>query len=180
MVFITCGLGGGTGTGSAPVIAEISKKEGALTIGIVTLPFSMEGQQRQKNAKEGLKKLEACVDTLIVIPNDKLLTVVPDVSIETAFKVADEILVNAVKGITELVTTPGLINLDFADIKTIMAGMGDALMGSGTASGENRAIAAAEQTEKPGQVYTVMSLVYAGRVIDTKLIEAKASCHSNP
>lgn len=145
MVFITCGLGGGTGTGSAPIIAEVAKKVGALTIGVVTLPFSMEGRERQKNAKEGLKKLEEMVDTLIVIPNDKLLTVVPDVSIETAFKVADEILVNAVKGITELVTKPGLINLDFADIKAVMSEGGLAMIGMGQSDTENRATEAVQK-----------------------------------
>lgn len=139
MVFITCGLGGGTGTGSAPIVAEVSKKIGALTIAIVTLPFAMEGQQRQDNAKHGLKKLETVVDTLIVIPNDKLLDIVPDVSIDVAFKVADEILVNAVKGITELVTKPGLINLDFADIKTVMGEGGLAMIGMGQSDTENRA-----------------------------------------
>ena len=139
MVFITCGLGGGTGTGSAPVIAQIAKKQNCLTIAIVTLPFSMEGRARQTNAKEGLKKLESIVDTLIVIPNDKLITIVPDVSIETAFKVADEILVNAVKGITELVTKPGLINLDFADIKAVMTEGGLAMIGMGQSDTENRA-----------------------------------------
>ncbi len=139
MVFITCGLGGGTGTGSAPIMAEVSKKVGALTIAVVTLPFGMEGKQRQDNAKQGLKKLESVVDTLIVIPNDKLLDIVPDVSIDTAFKVADEILVNAVKGITELVTKPGLINLDFADIKAVMGEGGLAMIGMGQSDTENRA-----------------------------------------
>ncbi len=143
MVFITCGLGGGTGTGSAPIVAEVSKKIGALTIAIVTLPFAMEGQQRQENAKHGLKKLESAVDTLIVIPNDKLLDIVPDVSIDVAFKVADEILVNAVKGITELVTKPGLINLDFADIKAVMGEGGLAMIGMGQSDTENRAEEAA-------------------------------------
>ncbi len=139
MVFVTCGLGGGTGTGSAPIIAEVAKKVGALTIAIVTLPFAMEGKQRQDNAKLGLKKLEGVVDTLIVIPNDRLLDIVPDVSIDVAFKVADEILVNAVKGITELVTRPGLINLDFADIKTVMGEGGLAMIGMGQSDTENRA-----------------------------------------
>lgn len=142
MVFITCGLGGGTGTGSAPVIAEVAKKTGALTVGIVTLPFAMEGKQREKNAREGLKKLEEVVDTLIVIPNDKLLTIVPDVAIDVAFKVADEILVNAVKGIAELVTKPGLINLDFADIKAVMSEGGLAMIGMGQSDTDNRAIEA--------------------------------------
>ena len=145
MVFITCGLGGGTGTGSAPVIAEISKKMGALTVGVVTLPFTMEGKQRMNNAKSGLEKLEKIVDTLIVIPNDKLLEIVPDVSLSTAFKVADEVLVNAVKGITELVTRPGLVNLDFADIRAVMDDGGLAMIGMGDSDTENRAIEAVER-----------------------------------
>ncbi len=145
MVFITCGLGGGTGTGSAPVIAEIAKKIGALTVGVVTLPFTMEGRQRMENAKYGLEKLESTVDTLIVIPNDKLLEIVPDVSISTAFKVADEILVNAVKGIAELVTKPGLVNLDFADIRAVMDKGGLAMIGMGDSDTENRAIESLER-----------------------------------
>lgn len=145
MVFITCGLGGGTGTGSAPVIAETSKKMGALTVGVVTLPFTMEGRQRMNNAKVGLEKLEKIVDTLIVIPNDKLLEIVPDVSLSTAFKVADEVLVNAVKGITELVTRPGLVNLDFADIRAVMDDGGLAMIGMGDSDTENRAIEAVER-----------------------------------
>ncbi len=139
MVFITCGLGGGTGTGSAPVVAEIAKKLGALTIGVVTLPFEMEGQGRWTNATGGLTKLETTVDTLIVIPNDKLLQIVPDIPIATAFKVADEILVNAVKGIAELVTRAGLINLDFADVRAIMRNGGLALIGLGESDTDNRA-----------------------------------------
>ena len=139
MVFITCGLGGGTGTGSAPVIAEQAKKEGALTVGIVTLPFEMEGQSRQKNAEYGLERLEEVVDTLIVIPNDKLLEIVPDVSLNTAFKIADEILVNAVKGVTELVTKPGLVNLDFADIRAVMGEGGIAMIGMGQSDTDSRA-----------------------------------------
>ncbi len=139
MVFITCGLGGGTGTGSAPVIAETAKKQGALTVGIVTLPFRMEGQQREENARKGLERLESTVDTLIVIPNDKLLEIVPDVSLNTAFKIADEILVNAVKGVTELVTKPGLVNLDFADIRAVMGEGGIAMIGMGQSDTESRA-----------------------------------------
>lgn len=139
MVFITCGLGGGTGTGSSPVIAEQAKKEGALTVGIVTLPFEMEGQSRQKNAEYGLERLEEVVDTLIVIPNDKLLEIVPDVSLNTAFKIADEILVNAVKGVTELVTKPGLVNLDFADIRAVMGDGGVAMIGMGQSDTGSRA-----------------------------------------
>ncbi|RLC33262.1 cell division protein FtsZ [Candidatus Shapirobacteria bacterium] len=145
MVFLTCGLGGGTGTGSLPIIADISKKLGALTVAIVTLPFTMEGKQRMKNAREGLANLEKVTDTLIVIPNDKLLEIVPDVSIATAFKVADEILVNAVKGIAELVTKPGLVNLDFADVKAVMSEGGLAMIGMGESNTENRALEAVEK-----------------------------------
>ena len=145
MIFVTGGLGGGTGTGSLPIVADIAKKLGALTVGIVTLPFTMEGRQRMNNAKTGLEKLESIVDTLIIIPNDKLLEIVPDVSLSTAFKVADEILVNAVKGITELVTRPGLVNLDFADIRAVMDGGGLAMIGMGDSDTENRAIEAVER-----------------------------------
>jgi cell division protein FtsZ len=134
-----------TGTGSLPVIAEVAKKLGALTVAIVTLPFSMEGRQRMLNAKEGLENLRNVTDTLIVIPNDKLLEIVPDVSIATAFKVCDEILVNAVKGITELVTKPGLVNLDFADLRAIMQSGGLAMIGMGESDTENRAIEAVEK-----------------------------------
>ncbi|MBI1972031.1 MAG: cell division protein FtsZ [Candidatus Aenigmarchaeota archaeon] len=146
MVFITCGLGGGTGTGASPVVADVAKKIGALTVAIVTLPFTMEGEHRMNNAKEGLENLESVVDTLIVIPNDKLLEIVPDVSITTAFKVADEILVNAVKGIAELVTRPGLVNLDFADIRAVMSSGGLAMIGMGESDSENRAIEAVEKS----------------------------------
>ncbi|MBI3190079.1 cell division protein FtsZ [archaeon] len=145
MVFVTCGLGGGTGTGSIPIASDIAKKAGALTVGIVTLPFTMEGRQRMLNAKDGLDKLQKAVDTLIIIPNDKLLEIVPDVSLTTAFKVADEILVNAVKGITELVTRPGLVNLDFADIKAVMSNGGLAMIGMGDSDSENRSIEAVER-----------------------------------
>jgi len=145
MVFITCGLGGGTGTGSAPVIAEIAKKLGILTIGIVTIPFSMEGQRRYENAIMGLERLENTVDTLIVIPNDKLLDLAPDLPLNTAFKVADEILTNAVKGIAELITKTGLVNLDFADVKTVMGKGGVAVIGVGESDTENRALEAVEK-----------------------------------
>jgi cell division protein FtsZ len=145
MVFITCGLGGGTGTGSIPVVADIAKKMGALTVAIVTLPFTMEGKQRMDNAKEGLKNLESVVDTLIIIPNDRLLEIVPDVSISTAFKIADEILVNSVKGIAELVTKPGLVNLDFADVRAVMGQGGMAMIGVGESDSENRAFEAVER-----------------------------------
>jgi cell division protein FtsZ len=139
MVFVTCGLGGGTGTGASPVIADIAKKMGILTVGIVTLPFSMEGNHRMSNAKSGLDKLMQIVDTLIVIPNDKLLEIVPNVSLPTAFRVADEILVNSVKGITELVTKPGLVNLDFADVRAVMTNGGMAMIGMGESDSEERA-----------------------------------------
>jgi cell division protein FtsZ len=145
MVFITCGLGGGTGTGSAPIVAETAKKLGALTVGIVTMPFTMEGHRRYENAVIGLEKMEQIVDTLIVIPNDKLLELAPDLPIHTAFKVADEILTNAVKGIAELVTKAGLVNLDFADIRAVMKGGGVALIGVGESDTDNRAIEAVEK-----------------------------------
>jgi|TARA_B100001971_G_C18267426_1_gene594804 cell division protein FtsZ len=145
MVFITCGLGGGTGTGSAPVIADVAKKIGALTVGIVTIPFVMEGNRRYENAMIGLEKMENTVDTLIVIPNDKLLELAPDLPLHTAFRVADEILTNAVKGIAELVTKAGLVNLDFADIKTVMSKGGVALIGVGESDTDNRAVEAVEK-----------------------------------
>ena len=145
MVFITCGLGGGTGTGAAPVIAALAKKQGILTIGIVTLPFSIEGKKRIENAMNGLEKLEAIVDTLIVIPNDKLLELAPDLPLHTAFKIADEILTNAVKGVTELVTTSGLVNLDFADIKSVMTDGGVSLIGMGESDTGQRALEAVEK-----------------------------------
>jgi len=145
MVFITCGLGGGTGTGSIPVIAEIAKKVGALAVAIVTMPFQMEGQRRHENATLGLEKLENVVDTLIVIPNDKLLELAPDLPLQTAFKIADEILTNSVKGIAELVTKAGLVNLDFADIRAIMGKGGVALIGVGESDTENRAVEAVQK-----------------------------------
>jgi len=145
MVFITCGLGGGTGTGSAPVIADIAKKLGILTVAIVTLPFSMEGNRRYENALMGLEKLEQTADTLIVIPNDKLLQLAPDLPLQTAFKVADEILTNSVKGIAELITKTGLVNLDFADIRTVMGKGGVAMIGVGESDSESRAVEAVEK-----------------------------------
>lgn len=145
MIFITCGLGGGTGTGSAPVIADIAKKTGALTVGVVTLPFKMEGQRRYENAMLGLDGMTKGVDTLIVIPNDKLLELAPDLPLHTAFKIADEILTNAVKGIAELVTKAGLVNLDFADIRAVMGDGGVALIGVGESDSNNRATEAVEK-----------------------------------
>lgn len=134
MVFITCGLGGGTGTGSAPVIAEVARDINALTVGIVTLPFKMEGKIRAKNALLGLKKLRKFADTVIVIPNDRLLDVAPNLPLNDAFKVADELLANAVKGVTELVTKPGLVNLDFSDVRAIMREGGTAMIGLGSST----------------------------------------------
>ena len=145
MVFLTCGLGGGTGTGSISVVAEIAKRMGALTIGVVTLPFTVEGQKRIENAHYGLEKLSSIVDTLIVIPNDKLLEIAPELPMHTAFKVADEILTNAVKGITELVTKSGLVNLDFADVKAVMTNGGVSLIGIGESDASNRARDAVEK-----------------------------------
>lgn len=145
MVFITAGEGGGTGTGGAPVVAKIARELGALTVGVVTKPFSFEGKHRTTAAEAGIEALRSEVDTLIVIPNDRLLAI-SDRSITAidAFKSADQVLLSGVQGITELITQPGLINLDFADVKTVMTGAGAALMGIGSARGENRALRAAE------------------------------------
>ncbi len=144
MVFITAGKGGGTGTGAAPVIAEVAKSQGALTIGVVTRPFAFEGRRRSVQAEQGIQKLKEKVDTLIVIPNDRLLSVATnDTSVLNAFKLADEILLQGVQGITDLITTPGLINTDFADVRTVMTDAGSALMGIGNGQGEGRAVAAA-------------------------------------
>ena len=139
MVFVTCGLGGGTGTGSAPVIAEAARDAGALTIAVVTLPFSVEGVVRRANAEAGLERLRDVTDTVIVVPNDKLLDIVPQLPLYAAFKVADEVLMRAVKGITELITKPGLVNLDFADVRTVMQKGGVAMIGLGESDGEDRA-----------------------------------------
>ena len=145
MVFITAGMGGGTGTGAAPVIAKIAKEQGALTVAVVTKPFRFEGPIRAKQANDGLEELRSQVDALIVIPNDKLLQVVERVtSLVDSFKIADDVLKQGVQGIADLITIPGLVNLDFADVKTIMANSGSAMMGIGKASGENRAVEAAE------------------------------------
>jgi len=145
LVFVTAGMGGGTGTGAAPVVAQIARDVGALTVGVVTKPFLFEGPKRMQRAEEGITALKEYVDTLIVIPNQRLLTIVPmDTPLEKAFRFADEILFNATKGISDLITIPGLVNLDFADVRTVMSEMGDALMGCGLARGENRAKVAAE------------------------------------
>ena len=144
MVFVTAGKGGGTGTGAAPVIAELAKELSALTVGVVTRPFAFEGKRRARQAADGIQSLREKVDTLIVIPNDRLLQVVERrTSVIEAFKVADDVLRQGVQGITDLITVPGLINLDFADVRTIMKDAGSALMGIGVAGGENRAVEAA-------------------------------------
>ncbi|SBS74036.1 cell division protein FtsZ [uncultured Microbacterium sp.] len=145
MVFVTAGEGGGTGTGGAPVVARIAKSIGALTIGVVTKPFSFEGRRRQQQAELGVSKLKEEVDTLIVVPNDRLLEISDrGISMIEAFATADQVLLAGVQGITDLITTPGLINLDFADVKSVMQGAGSALMGIGSARGADRAIKAAE------------------------------------
>jgi cell division protein FtsZ len=145
MVFVTAGEGGGTGTGGAPVVAKIAKSIGALTIGVVTKPFSFEGRRRQQQAEAGVAKLKEEVDTLIVVPNDRLLEISDrGISMIEAFATADQVLLAGVQGITDLITTPGLINLDFADVKSVMQGAGSALMGIGSARGADRAIKAAE------------------------------------
>ncbi len=140
MVFVTCGLGGGTGTGSAPIISKLAKKTGALTVAVATMPFSAEGIRRRENAEEGLAKLKDAADTVIVIPNDKLLEVAPNLPLNKAFMVSDEILGRAVKGITELITKQGLVSLDFADIRSIMEGSGMAMIGMGESNTGDRAL----------------------------------------
>jgi cell division protein FtsZ len=146
MIFITAGMGGGTGSGAAPVIASVAKELGCLTVAVVTKPFDFEGKKRKMQAEEGLRLLRANVDTLITIPNQRLLQVVErGTSLRDAFRVADNVLRQAVQGISDLIATPGLINLDFADVQTIMTGMGMAVMGTGVAHGDNRAIEAAHQ-----------------------------------
>jgi len=144
-VFITAGMGGGTGTGDAPVVAALARQTGALTVAVVTKPFSFEGRRRMRQAEEGLAELRGEVDTLIIIPNERLLAVVDkSTSLTDAFGVADEVLLKATKGISDLVTVPGLVNLDFADVKSVMSSRGNALMGTGRASGPGRATEAAQ------------------------------------
>ena len=146
LVFVTAGMGGGTGTGAAPMVAEIARDMGALTIGIITRPFSFEGKKRERQADQGLTELRRCVDTMIVVPNDRLLAVVPKgTSFRDALKKADEILLHATQGISDLISVTGEINVDFADVRTVMASRGPALMGSGFGEGENRAQEAAQE-----------------------------------
>jgi len=138
LVFVTCGLGGGTGSGAAPIVGEVARKIGALTVAIVTLPFTVEGMRRQRNAERGLENLRKGSDTVIVIPNDKLLEMAPGLPINSAFRVADDILIRAVKGITDLITQPGLVNLDFADVRSVMKDGGVAMIGMGESDSEHR------------------------------------------
>jgi len=146
LVFVTAGMGGGTGTGAAPLVAEIAREMGALTIGVVTKPFSFEGKKRGRQAQQGLAELRRCVDTMIVVPNDRLLAVVPKgTSFADALKKADEVLLNAVKGVSDLIRVTGEVNVDFADVRTVMAARGPALMGSGFGEGDNRAQEAAQE-----------------------------------
>jgi cell division protein FtsZ len=146
MVFVTAGLGGGTGTGAAPVVASLAKELGALTVAVVTKPFGFEGPKRRKQAEEGLAELAGVVDTIITIPNDQLLSLIPKgTSFFDAFQIADDVLRQAVQGISDIITTPGLVNRDFSDIRTIMLGMGYAMMGTATAEGENAAVIAAQK-----------------------------------
>lgn len=146
MVFITCGMGGGTGTGASPIVAEIAKQQGALTVAVVTKPFEFEGKKRMSKALTGIEELKERVDTLIIIPNQRLLSIVAkETRLTDAFRLADDVLLQATKGISDLISVPGLINLDFADVRTVMSEMGDALMGTGYASGENKASEAAKK-----------------------------------
>src|SRR5690606_548347 len=146
MVFVTAGMGGGTGTGATPIIARVAREEGALTIGVVTRPFTFEGARRHKSAEEGIEQLKEHVDTLIVIPNDRLLELADKrLSLVDSFRLADDVLRQGIQGISELITVPGLINLDFADVRTIMSMGGAALMAIGRGSGDDRAMVAAEQ-----------------------------------
>ncbi|MCB9366687.1 MAG: cell division protein FtsZ [Calditrichaeota bacterium] len=146
MVFVTAGMGGGTGTGAAPIVAQVAREQGALTVGIVTKPFLFEGKKRMAQALEGIEALREQVDTLIVIPNQRLISLVDrSTSLIDAFKLADNVLLHATRGISDLITEPGMVNLDFADVRTVMAAKGDALMGVGTGSGDHRAVEAAQQ-----------------------------------
>lgn len=157
MVFVTAGEGGGTGTGAAPVVAGIAKKAGALTVGVVTKPFSFEGRRRTKQALAGIENLKEACDTLIVIPNDRLLQIgEANIGMMEAFRYADQVLLNGVQGITDLITTPGMINVDFADVRSVMSGAGSALMGVGAARGDNRAMAAAEAAVNSPLLETAM------------------------
>src|SRR5256714_630533 len=183
MVFVTAGMGGGTGTGGAPVIADLARSVGALTVGVVTKPFLFEGKRRLKQAESGLAELKNAVDTLITIPNQRLLAIADEkTTLLDTFKKADEVLLNAVQGISDLITIPGLINVDFADVRTIMSSMGVALMGTGTASGEGRALLAARQAVESPLLEDVQIDGATGILInitggpDMTLVEGNQAC----
>jgi cell division protein FtsZ len=183
MVFVTAGMGGGTGTGGAPVIADLARSVGALTVGVVTKPFLFEGKRRLKQAESGLAELKNAVDTLITIPNQRLLAIADEkTTLLDTFKKADEVLLNAVQGISDLITIPGLINVDFADVRTIMSSMGVALMGTGTAAGEGRALLAARQAVESPLLEDVQIDGATGILInitggpDMTLVEVNQAC----
>jgi len=183
MVFVTAGMGGGTGTGGAPIIADLARSVGALTVGVVTKPFVFEGKRRLKQAEAGLAELRNTVDTLITIPNQRLLAIADEkTTLLDTFKKADEVLLNAVQGISDLITIPGLINVDFADVRTIMSNMGMALMGTGRAAGEGRAIAAARQAVESPLLEDVQIDGATGILInitggpDMTLVEVNQAC----
>jgi len=183
MVFVTAGMGGGTGTGGAPVIADLARSVGALTVGVVTKPFLFEGKRRLKQAESGLAELKNAVDTLITIPNQRLLAIADEkTTLLDTFKKADEVLLNAVQGISDLITIPGLINVDFADVRTIMSSMGVALMGTGTAGGEGRALLAARQAVESPLLEDVQIDGATGILInitggpDMTLVEVNQAC----
>ena len=168
MVFVTAGMGGGTGTGAAPIVAECAKEMGALTVAVVTKPFSFEGKRRKEVADKGADYLKEKVDTIITIPNDKLLQIIDKKTpLKDAFLVADDVLRQGVQGISDLITTTGLINLDFADVKTIMSDQGEAIMGIGVGSGENRAVEAVD-----GAIHSAL--------LETSIDGARASCSTLP
>jgi cell division protein FtsZ len=187
MVFVTAGLGGGTGTGAAPIIASLAAELGALTVAIVTKPFLFEGKKRAQQADQGLRELKECVDTVITIPNERLLeTVQRGTSLSEAFRIADDILRQGVQGISDIIQIPGIINVDFADVKTIMQGMGMALMGTGTARGENRAVEAArkaisspllEEASIQGARGVLINITGAGNLLLHEVSEAASIVH---
>lgn len=181
MVFVTCGLGGGTGTGSAPVVASAAQEAGALTISVVTLPFAVEGKIRHENAIAGLERLKDSSDTVIVVPNDRLLDVVPRLPLAQAFKVADEVLMHAVRGITELITKGGLVNLDFADVRTVMQNGGVAMIGLGEADGEDKAVESVQKALRSPLLDVDVSTATAALVNvtggpDLTIAEAERAC----
>ena len=189
MVFVTAGEGGGTGTGAAPVIAELARELGALTVGVVTRPFGFEGKKRADQAEQGIEELAAKVDTLLVIPNDRLLQVVsPSTPIMEAFRVADDVLRQGVQGITDLITVPGLINLDFADVRTVMRNTGTALMGIGAAAGENRAAEAARaaisspllETSVEGARGLLLNITGPATSASSRSTRPRRSCRARP